>query len=193
MNDLLACGADEVIVHVRIVALSDVPARYNLNVPHLNWNMVECVQNDVPGMCFTLNGELTNVFHIKQVIELIDRIIVGRIAPKRPYTLAAMHSLVYDVENADSPWNVACENREFNQVQLDVGVPLCAMTQHLLSLLQGVPGVKQYRRHLSTYANHQDATIETFDESVGRISTHKPSDRTDVTESFADNCAAYSA
>ncbi len=171
---LRECGVNGVIAHARIADLSGVSTRFNLNVPPLDWRMVERLQHDVPDIHFTLNGGLTSVAHIEEVTSWIDRVMVGRIALKRPDILAAMHAAIYDEVNSYSPLEVASTYRPYLQEQLGLGVPLRAMTQHLLSLFHGTPGAKQYRQYLSTHASKADATIETFDSALQKIAHHEP-------------------
>ena len=165
-------GADGVIVHARIADLSGVSTRFNLNVPPLDWPMVKRLQNDIPDISLTLNGGITDVTHIDQVTTWIDRVMVGRIALNRPDILAAMHASIYDEANTFSPWDVASSYREYALEQLALGVPLRAMTQHMLSLFHGIQGAKRYRRHLSTNANQRDATIEVLDHALAQLSEH---------------------
>ncbi len=163
------CGVDGIIVHARIADLSGASTRYNLNVPPLDWDMVERLQRDIPDVSFTLNGGLNDVSSIRQVRSWIDRVMVGRIALKRPDVLASMHASIYDELNDYTPWEVAQRYRDYILEQLDLGVPLRAMTRHMLSLFHGEKGAKRFRQHLSTYANRKDATIETFDDALSLL------------------------
>lgn len=179
VKGLQECRADGIIVHARIADLSGVSTRFNLNVPPLDWHMVERLQEDIPDIRFTLNGGLTSVSHIKEVTNWIDRVMVGRIALKRPDILAAMHASIFREANDFSPWKVASVYRTYLQAQLNLGVPLRAMTVHLLSLFHGQSGSKHYRRHLSTHATSSDATISTFDDALAELS-NKESDRLSI-------------
>ena len=163
------CGVDGIIVHARIADLSGASTRYNLNVPPLDWDMVERLQRDIPDVSFTLNGGLNDVSSIRQVRSWIDRVMVGRIALKRPDVLASMHASIYDELNDYTPWQVAQRYRDYILEQLDLGVPLRAMTRHMLSLFHGEKGAKRFRQHLSTYANRKDATIDTFDDALSLL------------------------
>lgn len=176
VTGLQECGADGVIVHARIADLSGVSTRFNLNVPPLDWQMVQRLQSDVPAMRFTLNGGLTSVAHIEQVTSWIDRVMVGRVALKRPDILAAIHASLYPSEDHFSPWKIVCAYREYIVEQLNAGVPLRAMTQHLLSLFHSEPGAKLYRQYLSTHATKPDATITTFDDALQNLSIHHPAE-----------------
>lgn len=163
-------GVDGVIVHARIADLSGVSTRFNLNVPPLDWPMVERLQTDIQDISLTLNGGITDVTHVDQVTTWIDRVMVGRVALKRPDILAAMHASIYDEANTFSPWDVASSYRDYALEQLALDVPLRAMTQHMLSLFHGIQGAKRYRQHLSTNANQRDATIEVLDHALAQLS-----------------------
>ena len=163
---LCESGVDGIIVHARIADLSGASTRYNLNIPPLDWYMVEVLQRDIPEVSFTLNGGLNDVSSIQQVRSWIDRVMVGRIALKRPDVLASMHASIYDELNDYSPWDVVQRYREYIVEQLELGVPLRAMTRHMSSLFKGQKGAKRFRQHLSTYANRKDATIDIFDDAL---------------------------
>ena len=163
-------GVDGIVVHARIANLSGASTRYNLNVPPLDWGMVERMQQDIPNVPFTLNGGLNDVSSIQQVQSWIDRVMVGRIALKRPDILASMHASIYNELNEYSPWCVAQRYRDYVVEQLAIGVPLRAMTRHMLSLFHGEQGARRFRQHLSTHTNRNDATIETFDDALSFLS-----------------------
>ena len=159
-------GVDGIIVHARIADLSGASTRYNLNIPPLDWDMVEVLQRDIPEVSFTLNGGLNNVSSVQNVRSWIDRVMVGRIAIRRPDVLASMHASIYDDTNEYSPWVVARRYRKYVTEQLALGAPLRVMTRHMLSLFHGEKGAKRFRQHLSTHANRQEAAIETFDDAL---------------------------
>ncbi|MEQ9447506.1 MAG: tRNA-dihydrouridine synthase, partial [Rhodospirillaceae bacterium] len=50
--------------------------------------------------------------------------------------------------------------------ELTRGVPLKAMTRHMLGLFQAVPGAKLWRRHLSENAHHPAAGPEVVEKAL---------------------------
>ena len=52
------------------------------------------------------------------------------------------------------------------EVNLEQGVPLNAMAKHLLSLFQGVPGAKLWRRHLSEHIHQAGANVAVIEEAL---------------------------
>jgi tRNA-dihydrouridine synthase A len=49
------------------------------------------------------------------------------------------------------------------------GVPLTAMTRHVLGLFNGQPGARSFRRHLSETAHRPGAGIEVLRRAVERV------------------------
>lgn len=167
-SGLRDCGVDGIVVHARIANLSGVSTRYNLNVPPLDWDMVKRLQDDLSNVPFTLNGGITGLSHIDQVMTWIDRVMVGRIALKRPDVLAAMHASIYHERNDFSPIRIAQQFREYMIEQLHLGVPLRLMIRHVLSLFHGMQGAKLFRQCISTKAD-QNATIAVFDDALENL------------------------
>ena len=50
--------------------------------------------------------------------------------------------------------------------QLTAGVPLQAMTRHVLGLFQGVPGARMWRRHISEHAHKDGAGVEVLTDAL---------------------------
>ena len=59
--------------------------------------------------------------------------------------------------------------RAYLEEELDKGTRLKHMTRHLLTLFQGKPGAKAYRRYLSTHMYEELAGIEVFDQASALV------------------------
>jgi len=53
---------------------------------------------------------------------------------------------------------------------LAAGVPLIAMTRHILGLFQGRPGARAWRRHLSENAHRRGAGVEVLKDAGAKTS-----------------------
>jgi tRNA-dihydrouridine synthase A len=58
--------------------------------------------------------------------------------------------------------------------RLAEGVPLHAMTRHLLGLFQGRPGARAFRRHLATEGVKRGATLDTLYNAMAFIDRSAP-------------------
>ncbi|HEY4265637.1 MAG TPA: tRNA-dihydrouridine synthase, partial [Micropepsaceae bacterium] len=58
---------------------------------------------------------------------------------------------------------------DYVAARLDEGVPLSAMTKHVLGLFHGQPGARLFRRHLSENATRKGAGISVLRDALGFI------------------------
>ena len=166
VSGLVQSGVDGLIVHARIADLSGVSTKYNLNVPPIQWDIVERLMCDFPDTPITLNGGLSDVDKVKQVEPWANRIMVGRLALSRPDLLSQIHDLLYDVSSKYDPFRVIAAYRDYVVTQMSEGTRLHTMTRHTLALFHGYAGAKKYRQHLSTCATRKDATIHVLDDAL---------------------------
>ncbi len=169
IRGLEQAGADGVVVHARIANLAGFSTRYNLTVPALDWKMVERLQNDFPKFPITLNGGVTKPAQIVQVLSWIDRVMVGRVALQSPATLATMHAEAYHAFDPFLPIKIATTYREYIRENVAEGVPLHAMTRHMLNLFKGVPGARAFRRRLSIGGTQANAKVDVLDQALAHI------------------------
>jgi tRNA-dihydrouridine synthase A len=52
--------------------------------------------------------------------------------------------------------------------ELSKGTKLQSMTRHILGLFHGMPGARQFRRHISENACKQDATIDVLTNALAK-------------------------
>jgi len=87
--------------------------------------------------------------------------MVGREAYTNPYLLATVDRQIYgSKEPVKSRQKIAEEFLQYVDNELGKGTRLQAMTRHILGLFHGMPGARQYRRHISENAFKPDATID---------------------------------
>jgi tRNA-dihydrouridine synthase A len=55
------------------------------------------------------------------------------------------------------------------EAQRDAGVPLIAMTRHILGLFNGVPGARAWRRYLSQNTTGADAGVDIVREALALV------------------------
>jgi tRNA-dihydrouridine synthase A len=95
--------------------------------------------------------------------------MIGREAYQNPWVLAQADRLIFGDPRPDP---VALEVLEaylpYVEQNLSAGVPLNAMTRHILGLFQGRPGARAWRRHLSENAHRPGAGVEVLRAAAAR-------------------------
>ena len=151
-------GCHHVIIHARKAILKGLSPKENREVPPLDYPRVHRLKRDFPELRVILNGGLKTSAEILGQIDHVDGVMIGREAYQNPFSLISMDEALFGTDNtAKTRHDVAREFLGYVEKQRRAGVPLKAMTRHILGLFNGLPGARAWRRHLSEEAV-QDGT-----------------------------------
>ena len=150
---VVAAGADALIVHARKAWLKGLSPRENRDIPPLDYGQVYALKRRFPSVPVVLNGGLTGWPAIEAALPHVDGVMVGRAAYGDPALLLDVDRRLCGAAGGVSTRTEAIEAFiPYVADRLAEGVPLHAMTRHLLGLFNGWPGARAWRRHLSTEA-----------------------------------------
>jgi tRNA-dihydrouridine synthase A len=153
-------GCDALIVHARKAWLQGLSPRENREIPPLRYDWVERLKGDFPSLAICLNGGIRSLDAALEFLEPLDGVMIGREAYQNPWLLAEADRVIF-ADPAPPPTRQEVLDRFLPYVErgLASGVPLNAMTRHILGLFQGQPGARAWRRHLSENAHRPGAGI----------------------------------
>ena len=151
-------GANTFIVHARKAWLDGLSPKENRDVPPLDYPLVYAIKRENPELTIVVNGGIATLDDIEIHLGQVDGVMLGRAAYQNPAVLADVDEKLFggaknSVERAVDAY------LEYVARQLAVGVPLHAMTRHMLGLFNGRRGARQFRRHLSENATRPGADI----------------------------------
>jgi len=169
-DTVLSAGCDLLIVHARKAWLKGLSPKENRDVPPLRYDVVERLKGDFPALPMVINGGITTLLQAKAMLATFDGVMIGREAYQNPWMLAEADALIFgESPKPRSPEAVLDALYPYIERQLAEGVPLNAMTRHLLGLFQGRPGAKAWRRHLSEHAHRAGAGIEVVRQAAAKV------------------------
>ena len=147
-----AAGADALIVHARKAWLQGLSPRENREVPPLDYAQVFALRRKLPeSIPVVLNGGLASWPAIDAALGWVDGVMVGRAAYSEPAMLLEVDGRVLGEPAAPSTRREAVDAYlPYIEARLRAGVPLHAMTRHMLGLFNGLPGARAWRRYLAT-------------------------------------------
>ena len=94
---------------------------------------------------------------------------MGREAYTNPYLLASVDQIIYGANTPiKSREKVAEEFLKYVDNELHKGTKLNAMTRHILGLFHGMPGARQFRRHISENAHQTLGYYRGFTDCISR-------------------------
>lgn len=161
-------GVTVFAVHARKAWLSGLSPKENREVPPLDYDLVYALKRARPELTILINGGISSLEQAKAHLSHVDGVMLGRAAYQNPALLADVDAEVF----GDLPRDIAeavDAYLEYISARLAEGVPLNAMTKHILGLFNGVPGARQFRRHLSENVTKKDAGISVLREALAFI------------------------
>lgn len=165
-----AVGCRSFTVHARKAWLQGLSPKQNREIPPLRYEMVQRLKQDFPELEIVINGGITSLEVAAEQLRQLDGVMLGRAAYQDPWVLAEVDSRIFGEEDpvgsraeavqALLPWLKDAHER---------GVPVKAVTRHVLGLFNGLPGARTWRRHLSEKASRQDAGPEIVEEALAYV------------------------
>jgi tRNA-dihydrouridine synthase A len=152
VNTVANVGCKTFIIHARKAWLKGLSPRENREVPPLCYERVYQLKQDFPELEIIINGGINNLAAIKQHLQHVDGVMLGRAAYANPFLFATVDQIFFNAVNQiNSPHEVVWRYLPYIAKSLTAGVPLKCLIKHLLPLFQGMPGAKAWRRYLSSH------------------------------------------
>jgi tRNA-dihydrouridine synthase A len=164
-----AAGVTTFAVHARKAWLDGLSPKENRDVPPLDYDLVFRVKRETPSLTIILNGGIGSLDEAQAHLAHVDGVMLGRAAYHSPSMLADVDARFFggapsSVDDAVSDYLIYVERK------LGEGVPLNAMTKHMLGLFNGRPGARRFRRHLSENATRKGAGIRVLRDALAHLS-----------------------
>ncbi|KFK92254.1 MULTISPECIES: tRNA dihydrouridine(20/20a) synthase DusA [unclassified Serratia (in: enterobacteria)] len=161
---------DMFTIHARKAWLSGLSPKENREVPPLDYPRVYQLKRDFPQLTIAINGGVKTLEEAQQHLQHVDGVMMGREAYQNPGILARV-----DGEIFGSPTDVLSSVEiiealyPYIERELANGTYLGHITRHILGLFQGVPGARQWRRHLSENAHKPGADVRVVEQALSLV------------------------
>jgi tRNA-dihydrouridine synthase A len=163
-------GCTTFIVHARKAWLKGLSPKENREVPPLDYELVRELKRARPELEIILNGGLRDLDHALEESATLDGVMLGRAAYQTPATLMDVDARIFGAANSVESRAAAIEaHLPYIEAQLARGVPLHAMTRHMLGLFNALPGGRAWRRVLSERGVRAGAGVEVVRAALAEI------------------------
>jgi tRNA-dihydrouridine synthase A len=167
---VIAASADALFVHARMAWLKGLSPKENREIPPLDYPLVHELKRHYPDVPIIINGGIASLEDAGAQLAYVDGVMMGRAAYQNPELLLDVDPLLFGEPAPFADARAALEAYSpYIRAQLDRGVPLAAMTRHLLGLFAGRPGARAYRRVLATEAVKRNAGLGVIARALGEI------------------------
>ena len=172
---VVAAGVDHLVVHARKAWLKGLSPRENREVPPLDYDLVFRLKARLPGLPISINGGIADLPAALALLApregvALDGVMLGRAAYQTPALLLGVDAAIFGENVPETAALDALEAyRPYVAMQLEQGVPLHAMTRHVLGLFPAARGARQFRRHLSVEGVKRGAGLSVLDQAMDFI------------------------
>ena len=169
----IGSGANVFAVHARKAWLQGLSPKDNREIPPLDYDVVYRLKRAHPELTIVVNGGIETLDAAEAHLAHVDGVMLGRAAYHSPAMLAEVDARFFggartEIEDAVEAYV------DYIAAQLAHGVPLNAMTKHMLGLFHGRPGARAFRRYLSENATRPGADVQTLRDALAHLSPGPP-------------------
>jgi tRNA-dihydrouridine synthase A len=165
-----AAGVTTFIVHARKAWLKGLSPKENREVPPLDYPLVYRLKRERPGLTVVLNGGVADLEEADAHLAQVDGVMLGRAAYHAPSLLGQADRRIFGAPGEDvDPFEAVERHRPYLAAALKRGVPLAAMTRHMLGLFTARPGARAWRRILTVEGVRPGAGLEVVDRALAAV------------------------
>lgn len=170
VETVAAAGITSFTVHARKAWLKGLSPKENRTIPPLDYDLVRKLKRERPELEIILNGGLETLDQALLEASDLDGMMLGRAAYHTPWVLAEVDSRVFGERDPVLSRAEAIEAYlPYLERRMSEGVPLHAMTRHILGLFHGQPGGRHWRRILTEKGGRHGSTLSVIDEALAAV------------------------
>ena len=162
-------GTNKFIIHARRAILTKLSPKQNLSIPPLKYDFVYKLKEAFKEDEVIINGGIANITQIKDHLDKVDGVMIGRAIYHSPYFLAEIEKEIFQNENVPSRDEVMEKLIPYIQEETKKGVQLNHIMRHTVGLFHGQSGSKQWKQYLSKNMCIRDADIQKVDHIMDQI------------------------
>jgi tRNA-dihydrouridine synthase A len=166
-----AAGCTRFIVHARKAWLKGLSPKENREIPPLRYDLVHRLKAEFPHLTIEINGGIRTLEEARAQIDAgLDGVMIGRAAYENPWIFASADPLFHaSPQPLPDRHSVIKALLPYIEDRLADGAPLNAITRHILTLFHGMPGGRQWRRHLSEQAHRPGAGLSVVTDALALV------------------------
>lgn len=148
VHRLVDAGSQKLIVHARKAWLQGLSPKQNRTIPPVNYDYVYRIKQELPQIPVVINGNIEHTQDILNHLDLVDGVMLGRLACNNPYKIAEIHSVIHPQDKILTREQIVQSYLAYVAEQNENGVPLSILLKPLFNLFHGMPGASQWKQKL---------------------------------------------
>jgi len=159
VKKISSTGVKTIILHARKAILKGLSPRDNLRVPKLNYEIVKQIKDSNPDLEIIINGGITTTEQIKDQLNNVDGVMIGRSIYHSPYFLADIEREIFNNNDVPTREEVVKKIVEYCLIEVKKGTRVNQVMRHTVGLFHGINGANSWKRYLSDNMLVRDADV----------------------------------
>ena len=162
-------GVKTFIIHARKAMLGKFTPKQNLNIPPLKYDIVYRLKKDFPEEEIIINGGINSIYQIKNHLEKVDGVMIGRSVYHSPYFLAEIEREIFNNDNISSRKEIIENLIPYVKSEIKKGTRLNQIMRHTIGLFHGQTGANFWKRYLSENMCVRNADVKKINHIMDKI------------------------
>ncbi len=169
INTLKKTGVKTFIIHARKAMLGKFTPKQNLNIPPLKYERVYKLKEDFKDLEIIINGGITSTDQVKNHLDKVDGVMIGRSVYHSPYLLAEIENQIFDNYDIKDREEVIEDLINYVKAEVKKGTRVNQVMRHTLGLFHGQTGSSHWKRYLSENMCVRDADVKKIDHIMDKV------------------------
>jgi len=169
IDKLKNTGVKTFIIHARKAMLGKFTPKQNLNIPPLKYDIVYNLKKDFNNEEIIINGGITSTDQIKNHLNKVDGVMIGRSVYHSPYFLCEIEREIFKNNNTPSRQEIIENLIPYVKEETKKGTRLNQIMRHTLGLFHGQTGSSFWKRYLSENLCVRDADVKKIDHIMDKV------------------------
>ncbi len=159
IKKIASTGVKTIILHARKAILKGLSPRDNLRIPKLNYGIVKQIKDSNPNLEIIINGGITTTEQIKEHLNNVDGVMIGRSIYQSPYFLADIEREIFNNNEIPTREEIVKKIVEYCLIEVKKGTRVNQVMRHTVGLFHGINGANFWKRYLSDNMLVRDADV----------------------------------
>jgi len=169
VDTIAATGCKKFIIHARKAWLKGLSPKENREIPPLRYDIAARIKETHPDLTIILNGGITNLDQLPEIMPQFDGIMIGREAYQNPWFLAELDHKLFGTPLPDHFEIIKRMTSYIEERRANAGMPIHSTTRHMLGLFNGMRGAKHWRQTLGGQAHAATSAEQLFKDAISQL------------------------
>ena len=167
-------GSKKFIIHARKALLKKLSPKENLNIPPLKYDFVYKLKDHFKNDEIIINGGVKTTDEVKNHLQRVDGVMIGRAIYHSPYFLADIEKEVFGNLNVPTRHDVMENLIPYIQEETSKGTQLNHIMRHTVGLFHGQNGSKVWKQFLSKNMCIRNADLQKVNHIMDQVKKTNP-------------------